>query len=75
MKVLNYKRFKTNLKKVLDTVIDDQETVIVNRGENNVVLLPLKEYNAWKETLYLLSSKQNRLRLEEAIERDRNRKY
>lgn len=75
MEVLNYTNLRANLKKVLDTVIDDQETVIINRGDNSVVMISLDEYNAWKETMYLLSSKKNRERLEEAILRDQQNDY
>jgi antitoxin YefM len=75
MEVLNYTNLRANLKKVLDTVIDDQDTVIINRGDNSVVMISLAEYNSWKETMYLLSTKKNRERLEEAIARDQHKEY
>ena len=71
MEVLNYTTLRTNLKNVLDTVIDDNEMVIINRGSKNVVMISLDEYNSWQETLYLLSTKANRDRLEKALERDK----
>lgn len=72
MDVLNYTTLRTNLKRVLDNVIDDNEMVIVNRGNKNVVIISLDEYNSWQETLHLLSTKTNRDRLEAALERDHN---
>lgn len=72
MDVLNYTKLRTNLKDVLDTVIEDNEMVIVNRGNKNVVIISLDEYNSWQETLHLLSTKANRDRLEAALKRDQD---
>ena len=69
MNVLNYTTLRTNLKEVLDNVIEENELVIINRGAKNVVMISLDEYNAWQETIYLLKSKANRDRLERAIDR------
>lgn len=73
MNVLNYTEFRNHMKPVLDSVVHDGETVIVNRGEkNNAVIISLEEYNAILETLHLLSTKNNAQRVYDAIERDRN---
>ncbi len=72
MNVLNYTTLRSKLKDVLDTVIDNNETVVVNRGTKNAVIISLDEYNSWIETMHLLSTKANRDRLEQAIERDKN---
>jgi len=72
MEVLNYTQLRQNLKEVLDSVVEDHETVIINRSKGNVVLIPLEEYNGWKETIYLLSTDANRKLLSEAIQRDKN---
>ncbi len=69
MEVLNYSTLRSNLKAVLDSVVDDHETVIINRGDDNAVIISLEEYNSWQETLHLLSSENNRKRLLEAIKR------
>jgi antitoxin YefM len=71
MEVVNYTSLRSNLKKVLDSVIDDHETVIINRGSKSIVMIPLEEFNSWQETMYLLKSKNNRQKLEQALERDR----
>ena len=76
MKVVNYTQFRTNLKATLDSVAEDQETVIVSRGEKlDTVVISLKEYNAIHETLHLMSTKNNRDRLLRAIERDQKQQY
>lgn len=57
MKISNYSDLRNNLKGYIDSVIDDSETVVVNRGNGHgVVLISLDEYNALKETEYINSS-------------------
>ena len=75
MEVLNYSLLRKNLKKILDSVVDDQETVIINRGDQNAVIISLEEYNGWKETMHLLSTEANRKRLQAAISRDSGMGY
>ena len=55
MEVINYTDLRSNLKHWLDKVLDDVgELVIKRKGKNNLVLVPLDEYNSLKETTYLL---------------------
>jgi antitoxin YefM len=69
MEVLNYTEFRNNLTENLNKVADDAEVIIVSRGKGkNVVVMSLDEYNAFKETIYLTSTKANRKRLDDAIE-------
>jgi antitoxin YefM len=75
MEVINFTTLRTNLKSVLDSVIDDNENVIINRGSKNAIMISLDEYNSWQETLHLLSTKANRERLDQALERDKKKKY
>ena len=57
MKTANYTDFRSNLKSYMDAVIDDCETVIINRGKDTgVVLISLDEYNSLIETEYIMSS-------------------
>lgn len=57
MRTANYSDLRNNLKSYIDSVIDDSETVIVNRGKGTgVVMISLDEYNAIKETEYIMSS-------------------
>ena len=56
MKVINYTDLRLNLKKWLDSVVDDvEELVIARKNRKDVVLISLEEYNSLKETQYLLS--------------------
>ncbi|UII27357.1 type II toxin-antitoxin system prevent-host-death family antitoxin [Fulvivirga maritima] len=65
----NYTEFRTNLKKYLDDVEQNQETLIVKRGTGNgTVMISLDEYNSLMETVHLLSSKKNADRLFESIQ-------
>lgn len=65
----NYSEFRTGLKKYLDTVEDNNETLIIKRktGKGTVVI-SLEEYNSMMETLHLLSSKKNADRLYESMQ-------
>ncbi len=57
MRTTNYTEFRANLKSYMDAVIDDCDTVIINRGnDTGVVLISLDEYNSLKETEYIMSS-------------------
>ena len=57
MRTANYTDLRANLKGYIDSVIDDCETVIVNRGKGSgVVMISLDEYNSLKETEYIMSS-------------------
>ena len=65
----NYTEFRTELKKFLDSVEDNNETLIIKRKSGKgTVLISLDEYNSIMETLHLLSSKKNADRLYESIE-------
>lgn len=58
MKVVNYTDLRVNLKKWLDSVVNDVEELIIKRKDNkDLVVISLEEYNSLKETSYLLSGK------------------
>jgi antitoxin YefM len=62
--------FRQNIKKYLDSVITDFETLIINRGKDSgVVIMSLDEYNSLTATQHELSSKKNEQRLDSAIEK------
>jgi len=64
----NFTEFRTKLKKFLDTVEENNETLIIKRGTGKgTVLISLDEYNSIMETVHLLSSKANADRLYESI--------
>jgi len=65
----NYTEFRTGLKKYLDAVENNNETLIIKRGTGKgTVLISLDEYNSIIETMHLLSSKANAERLFESID-------
>lgn len=64
MKEINYTELRLNLKKWLDSVVDDVEELIVRRkDQKDVVIISLEEYNSLKETNYLLSGKNRKILL------------
>lgn len=68
MILANYTEFRIALKKYLDEVENNNETLIIKRGSGKgTVLISLEEYNSMVETMYLLSSKANADRLHESI--------
>jgi antitoxin YefM len=71
----NYTEFRSRLKKYLDNVEENNETLIIKRGMGKgTVLISLEEYNAIMETMHLLSSKANADRLYESIKQMKSRK-
>ena len=64
----NYTEFRLSLKKYLDRVEEDNETLIIKRGTGKgTVMISLEEYNSIMETVHLLNSKANADRLYESI--------
>ena len=65
----NYSEFRTQLKKFLDNVEENNETLIIKRGSGKgTVMISLDEYNSIMETVHLLSSKYNADRIYESIQ-------
>lgn len=64
----NYTEFRTDLKKFLDEVEENHETLIIKRGSGKgTVMMSMDEYNSIMETVHLLSSRKNADRLFESI--------
>jgi antitoxin YefM len=62
--------FRKDIKKYIDTVSEDFETLIINRGKDQgVVIISLEEYNSMLATSHELSSKKNQKRLDAAIDK------
>ncbi len=62
--------FRKDIKKYFDRVSQNFETLIINRGKDNgVVIMSLGEYNSLMATNHELSSKTNEARLDSAIEK------
>jgi len=70
MLIASISDFRKNIKKYLDSVSDNFETLIINRGKGSgVVVISLDEYNSLTATQHELSSKVNEVRLDSAIEK------
>ncbi len=68
MQAVTLKDAKRNLARLVEQVLADAEPriVVTDKGEQ-VVVMPLDEFNSWKETLYLLSSPANAAHLRRSI--------
>ena len=68
MLITNISDFRKDIKRYLDNVTQDFETLIINRGKaKGVVIMSLDEYNALCATQHELSSQENEKRLDSAI--------
>jgi antitoxin YefM len=62
--------FRKDIKRYFDKVTQNFETLIINRGKDNgIVIMSLAEYNSLCATQHELSSKANEQRLDAAIEK------
>ena len=62
--------FRKDIKRYLDRVTENFETLIINRGKDTgVVVMSLDEYNSLTATHHELSSRANEKRLDAAIEK------
>ena len=62
--------FRKDIKRYLDRVTENFETLVINRGKDSgVVIISLEEYNSLSTTQHELSSKINEKRLDAAIEK------
>ena len=76
MQAVFYSQARNNLRDIINKVCDDfDEYIITTKDEKSVVVISYDEYSAMKETMYLLSSKNNRDRLNEAVDQIENLKF
>jgi antitoxin YefM len=70
MQLTSVSAFRKDIKTYLDRVINNFETLIINRGKDSgVVIMSLQEYNSLMATNHELSSRKNELRLDSAIDK------
>lgn len=68
MNAVTMNEAKLNLERIAEQVIADAEpTIVVTESGEQLVFMPLDEYNSWKETLYLLSNPANAEHLRRSI--------
>ena len=76
MQAVFYSQARNNLREIINKVCDDfDEYIITTKDEKSVVLISYEEYSSMKETIYLLSSQNNRDRLNNAVEQIENSKF
>lgn len=76
MQAVFYSKARNNLRDIINKVCDDyDEYIITTKDEKTAVIISYEEYSAMKETMYLLSSRNNRDRLNEAVDQIESSKY
>lgn len=70
MQITTVSDFRKDIKTYLDLVVNNFETLIINRGKNSgIVVMSLQEYNSLMATNHEMSSRNNELRLDSAIDK------
>ena len=68
MNVVSVPEDKNNLEQIISDIVTSMEPVIITTdGGQQMVLLSMKEFNSWQETLYLLSTSANTAHLQKSI--------
>ena len=70
MKAITLSALRAKMKFYFDAVTKNKEIIVIprnNRDDDAIVIMSIGEYNALKETEYLLASKANRYRLKESM--------
>jgi len=76
MQAVLYSTARNNLRGIINQVCDNfEEFIITTKEKQSAVLISQEEYNSMKETIYLLSSKNNRDRLLSAVDQIDNSKF
>ena len=74
MEAITYSEARNNLARHLDRVVSDSDFTVITRQKGDAaVLMSLREFESWQETMFLLRGK-NGPRLLAAVENIRNRK-
>ena len=68
MKATSVSDFRTNMKRYLDAVIYDSDSVLINRGNTGAVLISLDEYNSIKGTQAILTSERMMRSIQSGLE-------
>jgi antitoxin YefM len=70
MRTMSYTESRARYAETLDSVVNDREEVVITRaGHEPVVIVSLEDYQALKETAYLLRNPANARRPLASIER------
>jgi len=76
MQAILYTQARNNLRDIINQACQNfEEFVITTKDKQSAVLISQEEYDSMKETLYLLTSNNNRTRLLDAVEQIENAKF
>ncbi len=68
MQAITLEEAKLNLSRLVEQVLADAEPrIVVTDQGGQVVVMPLDDFNSWKETVYLLSNPANAAHLRRSI--------
>lgn len=68
MNILAFSEARADLKSVMDNVCTDHTPTVITRANGeHVVMLSLADFNSIQETMYLLGSAKNAIRLMESV--------
>jgi antitoxin YefM len=72
MNTVTVNQAQSKLREIIQRILDDMEpTIVMTESGESIVMLSLSEYNAWQETIYLLSTPANAEHLRRSIAEDR----
>lgn len=68
MRVVNFSEARNNLKKVIDTVVEDADFAVISRRDAaDAVVMSLDTFNSMMETVHLLKTPANAAHLARSI--------
>lgn len=75
MKIVNFSEARNNLRRVIDSVVEDADfALIARRDAPDAVLMSLDTFNSMAETVYLLKTPANAAHLARSIQQFRKGK-
>ena len=76
MKATTFTQIRNSFAKFMDQVCEDHAPLLITRqNASPVVIMSLEDYNAIEETLYLLRSPKNAVRLMQALQDIKTNKF
>jgi antitoxin YefM len=67
MSTITIEKLKKDINKQFDSVYSTGKELVISDKRKKVVMMPLKEFNALKETAHLLSTENNRKHLAKSL--------